>query len=60
MLIQIPKIPVEINRDSSFKDLRNLLGRWMSVPADNVGVMSQPCAAFLTDVHLLVAYNGDI
>ena len=32
----------------------------MSVPADNVGVMSQPCAAFLTDVHLLVAYNGDI
>jgi len=40
VLIQIPKIPVEINRDSSFKDLRNLLGRWMSVPADNVCVMS--------------------
>ncbi|KAI0955073.1 hypothetical protein AcW1_006764 [Taiwanofungus camphoratus] len=25
------KIPVEINRDASFKDLRQLLGRWMSV-----------------------------
>lgn len=33
------KIPVEINRDSSFKDLRNLLGRWMGVPADNLLTM---------------------
>ena len=30
------KIPVELNRDSTFRDLRNLLGRWMSTNPDNV------------------------
>ncbi|RDB15775.1 Ubiquitin carboxyl-terminal hydrolase 4 [Hypsizygus marmoreus] len=30
------KVPVEINRDASFKDLRNLLGRWMDAPPDNL------------------------
>ncbi|KAJ6464645.1 hypothetical protein C8R47DRAFT_1156028 [Mycena vitilis] len=29
-------IPVEIGRDASFKDLRQLLGRWMGVPPDNL------------------------
>ncbi|KAG6840248.1 hypothetical protein C0991_007941 [Blastosporella zonata] len=30
------KIPVEIGRDSSFKDLKILLGRWMDVNPDNL------------------------
>ncbi|KAJ7068863.1 hypothetical protein B0H15DRAFT_871868, partial [Mycena belliarum] len=30
------KVPVEIGRDASFKDLRHLLGRWMGVPPDNL------------------------
>ncbi|THH01060.1 hypothetical protein EW026_g1582 [Hermanssonia centrifuga] len=30
------KIPVEINRESSFKDLRNLLGRWMDTNPDHL------------------------
>ncbi|KAF7356342.1 hypothetical protein MVEN_00966500 [Mycena venus] len=29
------KVPVEIGRDASFKDLRQLLGRWMGAPPDN-------------------------
>ncbi|KAJ7625556.1 hypothetical protein FB45DRAFT_921756 [Roridomyces roridus] len=30
------KVPVEIGRDASFRDLRQLLGRWMDVPPDNL------------------------
>ncbi|THH21501.1 hypothetical protein EW146_g63 [Bondarzewia mesenterica] len=30
------KVPVEINRDASFKDLRNLLSRWMGSDPDNL------------------------
>ncbi|KAF8906237.1 hypothetical protein CPB84DRAFT_1844494 [Gymnopilus junonius] len=30
------KVPVEINRDSSFKDLRAILGRWMGAPPENL------------------------
>ncbi|KAE9399579.1 UCH-domain-containing protein [Gymnopus androsaceus JB14] len=30
------KIPVEIGQDSSFKDLRALLGRWMGAPQENL------------------------
>ncbi|KAJ7117610.1 hypothetical protein C8R44DRAFT_707956 [Mycena epipterygia] len=30
------KVPVEIGRDASFKDLRQLLGRWMGVPPENL------------------------
>ncbi|KAJ7714742.1 hypothetical protein B0H16DRAFT_1617898 [Mycena metata] len=30
------KVPVEISRDASFKDLRQLLGRWMGAPPDNL------------------------
>ncbi|KAG5645703.1 hypothetical protein DXG03_005398 [Asterophora parasitica] len=30
------KIPVEINRDASFRDLRTLLGRWMDTNPDNL------------------------
>ncbi|KAF8141639.1 cysteine proteinase [Boletus edulis] len=30
------KVPVEIGRDSTFKELRALLGRWMGVPPENL------------------------
>jgi hypothetical protein len=30
------KVPVELNRDASFRDLRTLLGRWMGTNPDNV------------------------
>ncbi|KZT18330.1 cysteine proteinase [Neolentinus lepideus HHB14362 ss-1] len=30
------KVPIEINRDSSFKDVRQLLGRWMGSSPDNL------------------------
>ncbi|KAJ3557337.1 hypothetical protein NM688_g1526 [Phlebia brevispora] len=30
------EIPIELNRDLSFKDVRNLLGRWMDVNPDNL------------------------
>ncbi|KAG6832675.1 hypothetical protein H0H87_000857 [Tephrocybe sp. NHM501043] len=30
------KVPVEINRDASFKDLKILLGRWMDANPDNL------------------------
>ena len=31
-----PQVPVEIGKDATFKDLRNLLGRWLRVNSDNV------------------------
>ncbi|RDX48228.1 cysteine proteinase [Lentinus brumalis] len=30
------RVPVELNRDSSFKDVRQLLGRWMDAKPDNL------------------------
>ncbi|KDR80672.1 hypothetical protein GALMADRAFT_241045 [Galerina marginata CBS 339.88] len=33
------KVPVEISRDASFKDLRILLGRWMGAPPENLLTM---------------------
>ncbi len=30
------KIPIEVNRNASFKEVRHLLGRWMEVDPDNV------------------------
>ncbi|KAF9221344.1 cysteine proteinase [Gyrodon lividus] len=30
------KVPVEIGRDATFKDLRALLGRWMGAPPENL------------------------
>lgn len=30
------KVPVELNRDATFRDLRALLGRWMGTNPDNV------------------------
>ncbi|KDQ61690.1 hypothetical protein JAAARDRAFT_123860 [Jaapia argillacea MUCL 33604] len=30
------KVPIEIGRDASFKDLRQLLGRWMGAPGENL------------------------
>ena len=29
-------MPVELNRDSTFKDVRQLLGRWMNSNPENV------------------------
>lgn len=34
---------MEIGRDSTFKELRALLGRWMGAPPENVGI---PCFLF--------------
>lgn len=36
------QVPVEINRDASFKDLRQLLGRWMGAIPENVCLSSSP------------------
>jgi ubiquitin carboxyl-terminal hydrolase 4/11/15 len=33
------KVPVEISRDASFKDLRHMLGRWMGAQPDNLLTM---------------------
>lgn len=30
------QVPVEIGRDASFKELRQLLGRWMEADPDHV------------------------
>jgi hypothetical protein len=30
------KVPVDLNRDATFRDLRALLGRWMGANPDNV------------------------
>ncbi|KXN92430.1 Ubiquitin carboxyl-terminal hydrolase 4 [Leucoagaricus sp. SymC.cos] len=30
------KVPIELNRDASFKDLKNLLGRWMNTEPENL------------------------
>lgn len=30
------QVPIEVNRDASFKDVRALLGRWMDVNPDHV------------------------
>ena len=30
------KVPVELDRNSTFRDVRRLLGRWMEVDPDNV------------------------
>ena len=30
------KVPVEVGRNASFKDVRQLLGRWMKAEPDNV------------------------
>ncbi len=32
------QVPVELNRDASFKELRALLGRWMDAEANNVSM----------------------
>ena len=32
------QVPVEIGRDSSFKELRALLGRWMGTAPENVRI----------------------
>lgn len=32
------KVPVEISPDASFKDLKNLIGRWMRTQPENVSV----------------------
>lgn len=34
----VMQVAVEMNRDASFKDLRQLLGRWMDADPDHVRV----------------------
>jgi ubiquitin carboxyl-terminal hydrolase 4/11/15 len=36
------QVPVEVNRDASFKDLRQLLGRWMGAVPENVCLSPAP------------------
>jgi ubiquitin carboxyl-terminal hydrolase 4/11/15 len=38
----ISQVPIEINRDASFKDLRALLGRWLEAIPENVCFSSFP------------------
>jgi len=45
------QVPVEINRDASFKELRALLGRWMGAPPENVG--STVITVWLYKAHLI-------
>ncbi|KAF8916239.1 hypothetical protein CPB85DRAFT_1374694 [Mucidula mucida] len=58
------KIPVEIPADSSFKDLRALLGRWMSVTPENLLTLEIWSGKFYKVLgdHLTVgeAADGDI
>lgn len=42
-----PQIPVEIGKDASMKDLRQILGRWMDANPDNVRY--HPLAMFFGD-----------
>ena len=54
------KVPVELNRDASFRDLRALLGRWTGANPDNVH--NQPfvnVASLILDVHT-APYPRDI
>ncbi|CCM00357.1 uncharacterized protein FIBRA_02387 [Fibroporia radiculosa] len=44
------KIPVEINRDASFKDLRQLLGRWMDADPDCLLTMETFSSRFYKDL----------
>jgi ubiquitin carboxyl-terminal hydrolase 4/11/15 len=44
------KVPVEIGRDASFKDLRHLLGRWVGAEPDNV-------SGFFLSMKLTNLYN---
>jgi ubiquitin carboxyl-terminal hydrolase 4/11/15 len=45
------KVPIEISINSSFKDLRNLLGRWMNVPADNLLTLEIWSHRFYKNLH---------
>jgi ubiquitin carboxyl-terminal hydrolase 4/11/15 len=40
------KIPVEISRDASFKELKNMIGRWMGTQPDNVSILLRRLGSF--------------
>jgi len=48
------QVPVEINRDASFKDLRQLLGRWMGAIPENVCLSSSPHFQGSNFIHQLL------
>ncbi|KAF9645869.1 UCH-domain-containing protein [Thelephora ganbajun] len=57
----ILKIPVELPRDASFKELRKLLGRWMEVPPDNLLTVEVFNSRFYKglDDHILVSETAE-
>ena len=54
------KIPVELSRDATFRDLRALLGRWMSTNPDNVKTLVPPFFPLLTFDVCTAPYTGDL
>ncbi|VDC00997.1 unnamed protein product, partial [Peniophora sp. CBMAI 1063] len=55
------KIPVEISRDASFRDVRALLGKWMGAPAENLMTMEVFSQKFYKTLHdnVLVSEMAD-
>ncbi|THH28573.1 hypothetical protein EUX98_g5618 [Antrodiella citrinella] len=53
------KIPVELNRDASFKEVRQLLGRWMEVNPDHLVTLEIFSFRFYKDLNDHVAW-GDM
>ncbi|KZV66127.1 UCH-domain-containing protein [Peniophora sp. CONT] len=55
------KIPVEVPRDASFKDVRALLGRWMGAPPENLMTMEIFNNKFYRTLHdnILVSDMAD-
>ncbi|KAI0311746.1 hypothetical protein OF83DRAFT_1177271 [Amylostereum chailletii] len=45
------KVPIEIGRDASFKDLRQLLGRWMGANPDNLLTIEIFSHRFYKNLH---------
>lgn len=38
------KVPIEVNRNSTFKEVRQVLGRWMEADPDHVSYVLDGCA----------------
>ncbi|THH05050.1 hypothetical protein EW145_g5076 [Phellinidium pouzarii] len=55
------KVPVEVNRNASFKDVRQLLGRWMKTEPDNLLTLETFSNRFYKDLDdtVLVGDMGD-
>ncbi|KAH8108335.1 UCH-domain-containing protein [Phellopilus nigrolimitatus] len=55
------KVPIEVNRNASFREVRQLLGRWMKVEPDNLLTMETFNNRFYKDLDdtVLVGDMGD-